>query len=255
MSTDQKALLGHPPETPAARFKRLVAGPSRPWAYVIWQEMLLTLLYGIPSAPGLLLRAAAYRHLFNGYGPATYLGHHVNLKCPRSIYLGSNVLVDDYAQFWGVELADRTPSIRLSDGTFVRSYAMLNAGPPTGHIHVGNQSSIGQATLIYGHGGVIIGDNVMIAGHCSIIASSHVAQDSSKPMRSQGFTAKGISIGDDVWLGTGSRILDGVSIGAGSIIGANAVVNRPIPSGVIAAGVPAKVIRERKPADSVNAVI
>ncbi len=59
------------------------------------------------------------------------------------------------------------------------------------------------------------------------------------------FTRGGIFIEDDVWLGYGVVVLDGVHIGKGSVIGAGSVVNRDIPAGVIADGVPVKVIKER----------
>ena len=59
-------------------------------------------------------------------------------------------------------------------------------------------------------------------------------------------STEGIIIGDDVWIGIGARILDGVTVGSGCVIGAGAVVIRDIPDYAIAAGVPAKVIGNRK---------
>ena len=52
-----------------------------------------------------------------------------------------------------------------------------------------------------------------------------------------------VEIGDNVWIGTGARILPGVSIGANTIVGAGSVVIRSLSGGVVAAGIPAKVIR------------
>lgn len=59
------------------------------------------------------------------------------------------------------------------------------------------------------------------------------------------FSRGGINIEDGVWLGFGVIVLDGVTIGSESIIAAGSVVNKDIPSGVVAAGVPAKIIRTR----------
>ena len=53
-----------------------------------------------------------------------------------------------------------------------------------------------------------------------------------------------ITVGNDVWIGTNVSVLPGVSIGSNTIIGAGSVVNKDIPDGVIAAGVPCKVIRK-----------
>lgn len=56
--------------------------------------------------------------------------------------------------------------------------------------------------------------------------------------------AKGVTIGDDVWIGGNVVINPGVTIGSGVVIGSGSVVTKDIPSGVIAAGNPCRVIRE-----------
>ena len=56
-------------------------------------------------------------------------------------------------------------------------------------------------------------------------------------------------LGDNVWLGTGAKVLDGVRIGSDVVVGANAVVNADLPDGAIAAGVPARVLRFRQRAE------
>jgi acetyltransferase-like isoleucine patch superfamily enzyme len=149
-------------------------------------------------------------------------------------------VIDDYVQL--IATSRQSSAIDLADGCLVRSFASLNSGPPEGYIRVGRGSSIGQHALLYGHGGLDIGENVMIAGHSSIIASSHVFTDTSIPMNEQGFSAHGIRIEDNVWIGAGARILDGVTIGTGAVIGANAVVNRSVPPGARVGGVPARVL-------------
>jgi len=62
----------------------------------------------------------------------------------------------------------------------------------------------------------------------------------------QGITANGIIIGQDVWIGAGARILDGVKIGHGAVVAAGAVVTRSVQESVIVAGVPAKEIGRRQ---------
>ena len=116
-----------------------------------------------------------------------------------------------------------------------------------GSIRIGDNCSINPYTIIYGHGkGTIIGDNVLIAGHCMIIPSNHIYNDINIPINKQGEKSKGIVIEDDVWLGTGVKILDGVKIGKGAIVAAGAVVNSDVPSYSVYAGIPAKKIKERK---------
>jgi acetyltransferase-like isoleucine patch superfamily enzyme len=71
--------------------------------------------------------------------------------------------------------------------------------------------------------------------------SNHVFEDPKTPIRLQGIRAEGIIIKDDVWLGTGVRVLDGITIGKGSIVGAGAVVTKDVPDYAIVTGVPARV--------------
>ncbi len=89
---------------------------------------------------------------------------------------------------------------------------------------------------------VNIGDMVFIAPNCVLACSGHAIYPSQ---RAQGIgTSKPITIEDRVWIGANSTILAGVTIGKDSVIGAGSVVTKDIPSGVIARGVPCKVIRK-----------
>ncbi|MBW4516007.1 MAG: acyltransferase [Timaviella obliquedivisa GSE-PSE-MK23-08B] len=114
-----------------------------------------------------------------------------------------------------------------------------------GRIKICRETSVGAYTCIAGSGPIHIGEYCMISSHCGIYANNHIFTDRSRPMMLQGATTEGIVIEDDCWLGTGVRVLDGVRIGRGSVIGAGAVVTKDIPSYSIAVGVPAKVIRTR----------
>lgn len=89
---------------------------------------------------------------------------------------------------------------------------------------------------------VTFGNNVFVAPNCCFTTAEHAIDPE---LRKQGIEiAKPITIGDNVWIGAGSTVLAGVSIGANSVIGAGSVVTKSIPSGVVAVGVPCKVLRE-----------
>jgi acetyltransferase-like isoleucine patch superfamily enzyme len=115
-----------------------------------------------------------------------------------------------------------------------------------GIISIGNNCSINPYTLLYGHGnGLSIGNNVLIAGHCLIIPANHIFLRTDIPINRQGTDSKGIIINDDVWIGAGCQILDGVTIGKGAIVAAGSVVNKPVEPYTIVGGVPASVIKKR----------
>lgn len=115
-----------------------------------------------------------------------------------------------------------------------------------GSITIGNNCSINPYTILYGHGkGLVIGNNVLIAGHCLIIPSNHVFSRIDIPINRQGENSRGIIIEDDVWIGAGCQILDGVTIARGTIVAAGSVVNKSTDPYSIVAGVPARKIKSR----------
>lgn len=114
-----------------------------------------------------------------------------------------------------------------------------------GNIAIGDYCSVNPFTIVYGHGGVTIGNGVRIAAHTVLIPANHDASDVSQPLHASGVTAVGIVIEDEVWIGTGCRILDGVRVGHHAVIGAGSVVTRSIPANSTAVGVPARVISTR----------
>lgn len=125
----------------------------------------------------------------------------------------------------------------LMQGVLIMTYG--------GTIEIGARCSINPYSILYGHGNLKIGNDVLIAAHTVIIPANHNFTDSNSPINSQGLTTKGITIEDDVWIGAGCKILDGVSIGKGAIIAAGAVVNKNVPSYTIVGGVPAKELKKR----------
>ena len=89
---------------------------------------------------------------------------------------------------------------------------------------------------------VTFGRNVFVAPNCVFSTAGHPID---REQRARGLEiALPITVGDDVWFGAGVSVLPGVTIGDNVVIGAGSVVNRDIPSGVIAAGVPCRAIRE-----------
>ncbi|MEU6424618.1 sugar O-acetyltransferase [Microbispora sp. NPDC046973] len=89
---------------------------------------------------------------------------------------------------------------------------------------------------------ITIGDNVLLGPRVSIYTSNHAIDPDERA--AGGCYAKPVTIGDSVWIGGGVTINPGVTIGDGAIVGSGAVVTRDVPARVIAAGNPARILRE-----------
>jgi acetyltransferase-like isoleucine patch superfamily enzyme len=114
-----------------------------------------------------------------------------------------------------------------------------------GTIELGENCSVNDYCMLYGYGGLKIGNNVSIATGTVIVPANHNFSRRDIPFKSQGSTGLGIIIEDDVWIGANVTILDGIHIGHGAIIGAGAVVTKSVEPFTIVGGVPARFIRER----------
>ena len=114
-----------------------------------------------------------------------------------------------------------------------------------GDIQIGDNCSVNPYSIIYGHGGVRIGNGVRIAAHSVIVPANHNEGSPDRPLYRAGVSTKGIDIEDNVWLGAGSCVLDGVRLGANAIIAAGSVVTKSVPDNTTVAGVPAREIKRR----------
>lgn len=115
-------------------------------------------------------------------------------------------------------------------------------------IAIGDYSAVGAQSFLGGQGGIRIGNNVIMGPGVRIFSENHNYDDISIPIRLQGESRKGVIIEDDCWVGAGVTILDGVTVGTGSLIAAGSVVTKSIPSFSVVCGVPARIIKNRLPA-------
>jgi len=114
-----------------------------------------------------------------------------------------------------------------------------------GQIQIGEDTRLNRGCTLTSYAHIRIDDFTIIGEFVSIRDANHGLKR-GEPMRYQPHTCEPILIGRDVWIGRGSCILPGVTIGEGAVIGANSVVTRDVPDFAIAGGVPAKVIKMRQ---------
>lgn len=117
--------------------------------------------------------------------------------------------------------------------------------PGKARVRIGEGTSLNMGVMIAAERLVEIGAHCMLANGCFVSDSSHRYDDPDAPITWQGFQSKGPTrIEDDCWLGANVIVTSGVTIGERCVIGANSVVTKDVPPFSIAAGAPAKVIRE-----------
>jgi acetyltransferase-like isoleucine patch superfamily enzyme len=162
------------------------------------------------------------------------------LRLDRSCYVGPQVSLgaDNVAVRGTVEVG---ASCELNQG------AELN--PFGGLIRLADRVWLGPYVVIYGHGGVEIGEWTMVSMHATIVSSNHAIPGMDRCMRWEKDLLLPTKIGRDVWIGANAVILGGVTVGDCAVVAAGAVVTKDVEAGAIVAGNPAREIRKReKPA-------
>jgi acetyltransferase-like isoleucine patch superfamily enzyme len=132
----------------------------------------------------------------------------------------------------------------VGEGTLFEPGCWLTLAPQA-RISIGRGCFLNRGTMLAALERIEIGDHVMFANHCFVGDSDHRHDDPERPITVQGFVPRGpVIIGSNVWFGVNCVVTGGVEIGDRAVIGANSVVTESIPAATVAAGAPAKVIRE-----------
>ena len=209
--------------------------------FVLWSEFLFLTIGLIPGALGLGLRAAFYPTLFRGTGRKVVFGRGVTLRHTKSIVIGDNTIIDDNA--------------------------VLDAkGSDSSGITIGNNVYVGRSTIIYCKGGTItIQDAVNLSSNCQVFSSNALTigsgtvigaftyllsggeydyKDSTPFAKQSGMNTNGpLNIGNNCWVAARVTVTDAADIGDHCVIGAGAVVTKPIPGNSVAVGIPAAVVK------------
>jgi acetyltransferase-like isoleucine patch superfamily enzyme len=114
-----------------------------------------------------------------------------------------------------------------------------------GEVSIGAKTVMGQECTISAYQHVSIGRECIIADRVMLIDFDHGVIEVERPIRLQGIYKRDVKVGSNVWMGYGSCILRGVSVGHNSIVGTNAVVTKDVPENAVVGGVPARVLRMR----------
>lgn len=236
----QKLVSGK--NAPLATYKKLTVGDVS-FPKFIRYELYTSLFGSLPGGVGYFLRKKFYPGFIGKIGKGVIIGRGVVIRHPEKLIIGDNVTIDDNCLIDARGAADGEGFV-IEDHVLINRNCMLIA--KNGAIRIGAHSSLGSNNVIVSMDGVRIGKSVLTAGGCYISTGNYEFNDPDMPVMDQNlYTSGPVTIGDGAWIGTRATILDGVRIGANSIIGAGALVNDDIPDKSIAVGIPAKIIRQR----------
>ncbi len=137
-----------------------------------------------------------------------------------------------------------SPGARWDRGCVVSSFTKIKINGP---FRMGRRVHIASGCFIeVSHGGLTIGDDVLVGPNCAILTSKYVYDRLDVPLHIQGHTSDGVVIGRNVWIGANAVVLDGTQVGDNTIVAAGAVVSGRIPPNAIVQGNPARVIFTRR---------
>ena len=194
----------------------------------------------------MLLRRPIKRFFINKNGRGFFIGKKVTIRCVKKITVGKSVTFQDYVF---IDALSKN-GVLIGDDVSIGMRTVIKVSGSLEKIgkgfSIGNNSCLGNDCYVGASGGVEIGNNVAIGQNVRFHSENHGFKEKDKLICEQGVTNKGITIGNDCWIGAGVVFLDGVKINDGAVIGANSLVTNDIPSYSIAAGTPAKVIGMRE---------
>jgi acetyltransferase-like isoleucine patch superfamily enzyme len=157
----------------------------------------------------------------------------------RGGHVGRKVYVGPRCTF------DRPWCITLDERVWIESDVFVKVTSDEARIEIGAYSFIGRGTEIDASRSVVVGVHSLVAPRCFLTDHSHNHSSIGLRLDEQGCEEAPVSIGSDVWLGTGAVVFPGVNIGDRAIIGAQSVVRGPVGAGEIHAGVPARSVGRR----------
>ena len=244
--TDGRTLLQDTlsdPNTSSLRKYQLLNVGSDRFIDLLVYELYTLFIAPLPGAIGYLLRKLFLARILGSCGSGVIVGRNVTIRHPRKIHLSRGVAIDDYAVLDAK--GQSNAGIFLGAGVLIGRNTVLSC--KDGDLTVGDDTNIAMSCFIQSARNVTVGSKVLFGAYCYLIGGGdHVASRTDIPIMDQGQTVAGITIEDNVWLGADVKVVDGVTVGRDAIIGAGAVVTEDVSAYGIAAGVPARFIRDRR---------
>ena len=215
--------------------------------YKVDENITFSVVFGlILKKVMMIFRGIIRKPFFNKSNGTLFIGKKCDLKNKRKITFLGSATIEDYTKIDALSKGGITIGNNFSIGrnSIIECTGVLRELGE--ELEIGENVGIAANAFIAVRGKVKIGSNTIIGPGVSIHSENHNFQELYTPIRLQGATRKGVTIGEDCWIGSKAVILDGVNIGNHVIVAAGAVVNKDVPDYAIVGGVPAKIIKKRK---------
>lgn len=211
--------------------------------YVL-EQAAQTMASWFPSLPGMALRAVLYKPLLGRGSAWPVIESGSELLRMDSICLGKDVYIDRLCRLHAsaavIRLGEAT---RVMRGAYLCSY--VSESRPGEGIETGERCWIGiNSVLASGQGGIFLEDEVLIGPGAILATGNHDFKRLDLTAAERAYTGEPIRVGANAWIGAGSVVLGGVSIGEHAVIAAGAVVTKDVPPRCVAGGVPAKLLSD-----------
>ena len=238
----QKKLLAED-QSRLSKYSLLVLGRKSRMGLIKFE--LINLFFSwVPGALGLFLRGIFYPRLLGRVGRGVIFGQGVTLRHPHKIRIGDNAVIDDYVVLDAK--GEDNDGISIGRNAYIGRNTILSC--KEGSIHLDDYCNISANCMLLSETEVRLGKYCFLAGNCYLVAGgNHSFRQADVPIMFQpSYSKGGIRIGEDVWLGAGAIVLDGVEIGRGSVVGAGSVLTKSLSEFSIAVGSPAHRLRDRR---------
>lgn len=223
------------------KYRELVYG-DMPLVKVLLAEFLTGLLGGLRGGFGLWIRSKLYPLLIAQVGRNVFFGVNVTLRHPHKIRLGDHVVIDDNCVIDAKGSDNR--GITIEDNVYIGRNTIVYC--KNGDIRLKCRVNVSSNCEIFSSNRLTVGEDTVIGAYSYLLSGGEYDLSDREHAFSEqtGMETKGeLTVGPNCWLGTRVTVLDAACIGEHCVIGAGAVVNRPVPAESVAVGVPAKVVK------------
>ncbi len=215
--------------------------------YKVDENITFSVVFGIITKKFMMVvRGIIRKPFFKKSKGILFIGKKCSISCKKKITFLGSATIEDYTKIDALSKGGIVIGNNFSIGrnSIIECTGVLRELGES--LEIGENVGIAANAFIAVRGKTKIGKNTIFGPGVSIHSENHNFEDLDKPMRLQGATRKGVTIGEDCWIGSKAIILDGVTVGNHVIVAAGAVVNRDVPDYAIVGGVPAKIIKMRK---------